>query len=214
MGEEFLDEIGKAKKTFNIKRDNKILQLRIGQVMRDQLDRNRSYDTQLILNRCYGLFYQIDNLKDLHTPFRLYKIFKLCLEGLDELLFFNDTIGETKDYSGHKVREIIEKAKPFIKNSDQIEVRIPIHPNSEYNEIYFTLLNDYKIKKEDVLLILESIYDKKKKAQPPKRRINELKELRSIFHRIIKGGGKEKGLTHEQIETEIRETDIHFKDYL
>lgn len=213
----FEQKIIKAKKIFKLKDTDKRLNSRIGRVVKSQLLRNNNYDVTLIQKRCYDLFYMLEDIKKTYTnltPCKLYKIFRLCLWGLDELLFFNDTIGTSKDYSYRKIIKFTKKASIYIIDFDPKKIRIPKNPNDTYNEIYFELLNEYKIKKNDTLNLLSCVYDRNKKAKVPKRTIEELKVLKDTFHRIIIGGGKEKGLSKEEINNEIKEIDTHFKDYL
>ena len=214
---EFQKEITKAKKIFNIKENNLILNIRIIKIINELLERNPQADSTIVKQQFYDLFFILDELKkndNCFTPFKLYKVFKLCIYGIDELLFFNDTVGSSKDYSYRKIKDIIERAKPFIINHKEIQTRIPKDPNDAYNNIYFTLLNNYNMKKEDIINLLSIVYNRNKKAKVPKRTINELKELKSIFHRIIRSGGKEKGYTKKEIEDMVSKTDKHFKDYL
>jgi len=221
----FQKEIIKAKRLFNIKESNPTLNKRISKVINDFLKRNQD-ETDKAINdlvekeiheRCYGIFHILDLLsKEPYciSGFKLSKIFRLCLDGLDERFFFEDTVKNKKDFSYQKYREIVERAKPFIVNYKETKVRIPRDPNDEYNEIYFTLLNDYHIKKGDVLNLLSIVYDREKKAKPPKRTINELKYLKDTFNSIAKNGGKEKGLSKEEIQAELIEIEKTFKDYL
>lgn len=214
---EFQKEILKAKKIFELKNTDKRLNSRIGKVINAQLLRNNNYDVTLIQERCYHLFYTLGVVKNTYshlTPCKLYKIFRLCLSGLDKLLFFQDTVTNPKEFSYKKYRDIIEKTKPFIVNHKEIKTQIPRNPNDEYNDIYFELINNYNLKKDDVINLLDSVYDKKKKAKVPKRTITELQYLKDTFHRIAKNGGKEKGLSEEEIKNEIKEIDANFKDYL
>lgn len=212
----FQEEITKAKKLFNIKDKNLVLNKRIAKVVNDSFERNPHRNHEKIHAKCYDIFYLLDNHKSDNnlTPFKLYKIFRLCLYGLDELLFFEDTVNNPKDFSYKKYRDIIERAEPFIINYEDMKVRIPRDPNDAYNEIYFTLLNKYRLKKEDVLNLLGIIYERGKKAKPPKRTIKELEYLREMFHGIITKGGKEKGLSKEEIQAKINEADTLFNDYL
>jgi len=213
---EYQKEIIKAKKIFNIKSNCYVLEHRIGRVIDDALRRNNKLNTETIHAICYDLFYMLDELKknnEIHA-FRLYKIFKLCLNGLDDKLFFDDTVTNPKEFTYKKYRELIEKAKPFIVNYEEVKIRIPRDPNDEYNEIYFALLNNYSLRKNEVTNLLSNVYGKNKKAKVPKRTINELKYVKSIFHRIITKGGKEKGLSEKEIKDKINETNQNFKDYL
>jgi len=148
---EFEEEIIKAKKIFNIKDDNRVLNMRIAKVINGLLERNQKTNHEHIQKKCYDLFYLLDNHKSDNnlTPFKLYKIFILCLYGLDELLFFKDTVKNHKDFSYKKYKNLIEKSKPFITNYKDMKVRIPKDPNDVYNDIYFTLLNEYNLQRED-----------------------------------------------------------------
>ena len=228
---EFQKEIIKAKKLFNIKDNNSVLNKRIAKVVNGFIKRNQNkkYEeieakTNEIQTKWYEIFYQLDNVKNDKnlTPFKLYKIFRLCLYGLDELLFFQDTVRNPKDFNEKKYESIMEKAKPFITNYEDMKVRIPKDPNEIYNDIYFTLLNEYKLKKEDVLNLLDTVYNKdrkpkdnpKKKAKIPKRKIEHLTHWRDNFYSIATQGGKEKGLSKEETQAEINEIDILFKDYI
>lgn len=204
----FQREITKAKKTFNIKENNLILNYRIVNLVNELRKKQSTTSSKMIYTKCYDLFYILEGLKRNYnhlTPFALYKIFKLCLYGLNELVFFNDTIGNSKSYKYSKINDIIERAKPFILNTEEIKTRIPFDPNDTYNNIYFKLLDDYSIKKDDIINLLSIVYERDKKAKIPKRTLKEVQFFKEWCHRIIKTGGKQKGLSDKEIKDKIDE---------
>lgn len=220
MSHERILRLNKLKNLFRVKPNWKIVEYLISGMMNDRLKRNNNDSDDYIKKaetKMDDIIYLLEELQKNNSlsPFQCYKVFKMLLEAEKELQFFNDTIGNIKDYDTQKVIDLIGKAKPFIIG--EIKTRIPRNPNSVFNGIYFDLIDDYALKKNDVLNLLSIIYKediKSKKAKMPKREMQELKKLKELFIDIIHKVEKDKNLTQEERSKEIEEINQAFKNYL
>jgi len=227
--------IDKLKVLFKIKKTRLVLEHRLGALIKDKRERliqkgNLSLGEQGVNYYDLGFefvdkFYK--KLDDIHyslevigkqhqelTPFKLYKIFRLCLDAINEDEFFKDTIGNIKDYDHKKNRASIDEIKLFIPTLKEEQIRIPRNPNEIYNLAFFIFTDDYKLEKNDAINLLSTIYDYEKKAKFPKKTKQELKELKEIFYKIVEVGGKDKNLSDKEIQNELKQINNEFKNYL
>lgn len=212
MKDEYAERIRKLKQLFNIKETHNVIQYLLKDAINDKLERcdkdNRISYITLIHNKIDDIYFIMKNeiTRKTITPFQGYKIFKLLLNAEKELQFFNDTVGDVKDYSYQKMKTDIEKMKPFFKGT--YEIRVPKNPNDVYNELYYEIINDFKIKKNDTLNLLSIIYNMRKKAKIPKRSREEVSNFIELMVRIA----SDNGLTHKEIIKEL-EIDKIPKEY-
>ena len=220
MQKEHRIRLEKLKDLFNVKPTWNIIEHLISEMMNDRIKRNSNDNKTYAENthtKIDNAIYLLEELKKNNSlsSFQCYKVFKMLLNAERELQYFNDTIGDIKDYEPRRIRALVDKAKPFIVG--KIETRIPKNPNTFYNEVYFELIDSYALKKNDALNLLSIIYGKdenSKKAKVPKQRLKELNELKETFIDIIQNGGKDKGFTKQQINNELEEINKLFKNYL
>lgn len=219
--EKYENVLNKLKKLFNIKGKNKILEYRISDLREDNNKRKKfdeylQYLDRLVKILC-DLEYVLSELKKSNqlTSFKCYKVFAYLLEAEKKLQFFNDTIGDIKDYDRKKVEALVAKAEPFIIG--KIETRIPVNPNAFYNEVYFALIGFYALKKNDALNLLSVIYgkdEKSKKAKVPKRTLEEYKQLKECLIEIIEVGRQEKKITEQEASNQREEVNKLLKNHL
>ena len=220
MNTERIVRLNKLKDLFRVKQNWKIVEHLIADMMNDRLKRNGNDRNDYIKNaetKIDEIIYLLQELKKNNSlsSFQCYKVFKMLLEAEKELQFFNDTIGNIKDYDTQKVIALVDQAKPFIIG--EIKTRIPQNPNAFYNEAYFELIDVYSLKKIDTLNLLSIIFGKginSKKAKVPKQTIKQLEKLKEVLIRIVEGVSKNNGLTEEEKINELEEINKPFKNYL
>lgn len=210
--------IAKLKKLFEIKKDCFLIEKRIDEVIADKAKRVNNELLHEFEDDFYRKLKDIEYSLDLFsreyealTPFKLYKIFKMCLKAINEKEFFMDTIGTTKNYDHREIIEKIEKVKKFIPTLRDEQIRIPYNPNASYNEILYGLEHYLHIELNDVEMLLKAIYGNERKREIPKLVKQELLNTKNAVKLIIKAFNQ--GLTDEEIEAKLKNIDKQAKHY-
>ena len=134
-----------------------------------------------IKSKVIDILYQIETIEKTYkmTPYDFKNIFFMCIYALEERLFFESTIGDIKDYSPTEIWEKVELARPFIKGT--VIAKIPSNPNAIYLDTLRVLKEITPISEDDILTLLNTVYDKKRKAKKPKLQLKDLISKRDLY---------------------------------
>lgn len=218
MNREIDETITKLKKLFEIKQDCFLIEKRLDEVIADKAKRVNNELLYEFEDDFYRKLKDIEYSLDLFstqyealTPFKLYKIFKMCLRAINEKEFFMDTIGDTKRYDHRENIKKIEKVRKFIPTLRDEQIRIPYNPNASYNEILYGLEHYLHIKLDDVEMLLKAIYGNERKMEIPKLVKQELLKTKNIVKLMTKAFNK--GFTNDELEAKLKKIDKQFKHY-
>ena len=115
---------------------------------------------------------------DTHT---LRNVLFMLLYALEERIFFEATIYGVKNYSHAKLYKKIKEFEDFIEGS----IKIPSNPNHVYLDTLRIIKEITPIKEEDIIELLNIVYDKKRRAKTPKIYIEDLLAERELYEQIF-----------------------------
>lgn len=212
--------IAKLKKLFKIKENCFLIEKRLNEVIADKANRvnsellNNKFEDDFY-NKLIDIEYSLDLFSTQYktlTPFKLYKIFKMCLRAINEKEYFMDTIGSIKEYDHRKIIKKIEEVRKFIPTLQDEQIREPYNPNASYNEIFFYFIDILKISIDDTKELLGVVYGYSKKAKLP---IDVRKELlKQIDIWKLTQRAFSSGQTANELEAKLKSIDKQYERYL
>ena len=101
---------------------------------------------------------------------------------MEERIFFEATIHKVKDYSRARLHKNIKEYEDFIEGS----IKTPPNPNHVYLDALRVIKAITSIKEEDIIVLLNVVYDKKRKAKTPKVHIEDLLAERDLYEKMVR----------------------------
>lgn len=138
------------------------------------------------------------------------KIIHILLNSLIEYEYFYSFDELKKDgYDYLKYKKQYDEISKFIINKDDVNLKLPVHPNINYRDVS-TQIAIYKIPKDDIENLLKIIFEVNKKPKTPKTHKKEMYQVVEWFEHVKQTFINEPELN----EGYFKKTDIEKKQVL
>lgn len=109
----------------------------------------------------------------------------LLMNALIDYEYFNLKIDKKNGYNYKDIRNQFENIKKYLVNIDEVQIKIPTHPNIIYNNTYHILIEKYNVNNNDVTEILNILLDFTKKAKNLITNKKEYTDVIKSFKKLI-----------------------------
>ena len=133
------------------------------------------------------------------------KVLFALLDALEAYEYFNRHVKiNKKDYDYTKIRKKFEELKPLLVADCEITLRVPLHPNTVYNDTLFTLIEECGLRRDAAAYVLNVLYGIDKKLPQTKQAKKEYIKVLDMLNKIL-DHAEDQGHDQDDIERDRNE---------